>query len=107
MILVDDRLSQNRTKYALKIINKSVLHNNQISVIHGESKILRSLVGKANIVQFVNIFETKKFIIIQMEHLGGCQMKKEINLRLKEAEEKYRGDADIRSGSTSHLDNLP
>ena len=50
VILVDDRLSEDRKKYALKIINKSVLHHTQISVIHGESKILFSLAGKPNVV---------------------------------------------------------
>lgn len=50
--------------FALKIINKSVLRRDEINVIRGESKILKSLVGKPNVVQFKNIFETKKFIII-------------------------------------------
>lgn len=50
-----------------------------------------------NIVQFVNIFETRAFIVIQMEHLAGGQMKKEISLRLEAAKERYRSDADARA----------
>jgi serine/threonine protein kinase len=50
--------------YALKIINKSVLHPEEINIIRGESKILKSLVGLPNVVQFMNIFETHQFIII-------------------------------------------
>jgi hypothetical protein len=36
--------------YAIKIINKSVLHQDEVRVIRGESKILSSLVGKPNVV---------------------------------------------------------
>ena len=36
--------------YALKIINKSVLHPEEINIIRGESKILKSLVGLPNVV---------------------------------------------------------
>lgn len=36
--------------YALKIINKSVLHPEEIKIIRGESKILKSLVGLPNVV---------------------------------------------------------
>ena len=43
---------------ALKIISKERLHPEQINVIRGESKILKSLVGCPNVVQFLNIFET-------------------------------------------------
>ena len=57
--------------YALKIINKSVLLPEEINIIRGESKILKSLVGLPNVVQFHNIFETQQFILIQMEHLKG------------------------------------
>jgi hypothetical protein len=34
----------------MKIINKSVLHPDEVRVIRGESKILSSLVGKPNVV---------------------------------------------------------
>ena len=56
---------------ALKIINKQRLHPEQIAVIRGESKILQTLVGVPNVVQYLNIFETEKFILIHMEHLKG------------------------------------
>jgi len=56
-------------------------------VIRGESKILKSLVGLPNVVQYLNIFETDKFIIIQMEHLKGNQMKRELKAKLAEAQE--------------------
>lgn len=46
-----------------------------------ESSILRDLVGTSNVVQFLNIFETNKYIIIQMEHLKGMQMKREMRQR--------------------------
>ena len=36
--------------YALKVINKAVLHPEAIDVIRGESKILKSLVGLPNLV---------------------------------------------------------
>jgi hypothetical protein len=36
--------------YALKIINKSVLLAEEIKIIRGESKILKSLVGLPNVV---------------------------------------------------------
>ena len=50
--------------YAIKIINKQVLRPEEINIIHGESKILKSLVGVNNVVQFQNIFETDRFIVI-------------------------------------------
>ena len=56
-------------------------------MIRGESKILKSLVGLPNVVQYLNIFETDKFIIIQMEHLKGNQMKRELKAKLAEAQE--------------------
>ena len=39
----------------------------------------------------MNIFETAKYIIIQMEHLKGCQMKREIKSRLLKAKSKQGG----------------
>ena len=78
--------------FALKIINKQVLNQEEIKVIRGESKILNSLVGKDNVVQFKNIFETAKFIIIQMEHLKGNSMKRELKLRMSEAQRKVTND---------------
>lgn len=39
-----------RETYALKIINKRVLHPEEIKIIRGESKILKSLVGLPNVV---------------------------------------------------------
>ena len=56
-------------------------------MIRGESKILKSLVGLPNVVQYLNIFETDKFIIIQMEHLKGNQMKRELKAKYAEAQE--------------------
>lgn len=45
------------------------------------------MVGHSNVVQFLNIFETEKFIIIQMEHLKGNQMKRELKARISKAKE--------------------
>ena len=70
VICVEDKFKPGET-YALKIINKNALAANQIAVIHSESKVLKQMVDRPNVVQFVNIFETKKFIVIQMEHLKG------------------------------------
>ena len=53
-----------------------------MQVIRGESKIIRSIVGVPNVVQFHNIFETHKFICIHMEHLKGNSMKLHIKKRL-------------------------
>lgn len=80
--------------YALKVINKSVLRLQEINVIRGESKILKNLVGLPNVVQFLNIFETDKFIIIQMEHLTGNQMKRELKAKLAEAQENMQFNDD-------------
>lgn len=90
--------------YALKIIDKSKLHQEEINVIRGESKILKSLVGKRNVVQFKNIFETKKFIIIQMEHLKGSQMKRELRHRLNDLK-KTRPTEDDSSSSSNNSEH--
>lgn len=83
VITVQDKFSEdNAPTTALKIISKQKLYNEQINVIRGESKILSTLVGVPNVVQFLNIFETEKFIIIHMEHLKGKQMKRDIHNRL-------------------------
>lgn len=41
--------------------------------------------GKPNVVQFLNFFETDKYILIHMEHLKGKQMKRDIKARLLNA----------------------
>ena len=95
--MVQDRVLVNEDKletYALKVINKSVLHTEEINIIRGESKILRNLVGLQNVVQFMNIFETSKFIIIQMEHLKGNPMKREIKSLLSDAKRAQAYDSD-------------
>ena len=51
--------------YALKVINKSVLHPKEINALKTESGILRDLVGLCNVVQFMNIFETQKYTKFQ------------------------------------------
>ena len=38
-----------------------------------------------NVVQYLNFFETDKYIVIQMEHLKGMQMKRDLNQRLESA----------------------
>lgn len=68
------------------------MHPETINVIRGESKILQSLVGKPNVVQFFNIFETEKFIAIHMEHLKGKQMKRDIRIRLQIAKEDCKSE---------------
>ena len=53
VLLVQDRIlikDEVVETYALKIINKAVLHAEEINIIRGESKILRSLVGLPNVV---------------------------------------------------------
>lgn len=49
---------------------------------------MRDLVGRSNVVQFLNIFETDKFIIIQMEHLKGSNMKRDLNSKINEMQEQ-------------------
>lgn len=80
----DANIDLNKSTTALKIINKQTLCQQQINVIRGESKILESLVGLPNVVQYHNIFETDKYIIIHMEHLKGLQMKRDIRIRLSD-----------------------
>jgi hypothetical protein len=95
--MVQDRIQMSEDKvetYAFKIINKAVLHTEEINIIRGESKILRTLVGLPNIVQFFNIFETSKFIIIQMEHLKGNPMKREIKSLLADAKKAEALDSE-------------
>jgi len=98
VVMVQDRLllvNEDKVEtYALKIINKAVLHAEEINIIRGESKILHSLVGLPNVVQFINIFETSKFIIIQMEHLKGNPMKREIKFLLSEAKKVQAEESD-------------
>lgn len=77
-----DKFSNTDESSALKIISKQRLHPEQVNVIRGESKILQSLVGLPNLVQFLNIFESEKFIVIHMEHLRGPNMKRDIKQRL-------------------------
>lgn len=60
----DVELKNGGDTFALKVINKKVLHPGEVDVIRGESKILKTLVDQPNVVQFSNIFETDKFIII-------------------------------------------
>lgn len=54
----------------------------------------------------MNIFETAKFIIIQMEHLKGCQMKREIKSRLLKAKAKHGGNHKDDSLSENDLIDL-
>lgn len=61
-----------------------MLSPQEIVALKGESTIMRDMVGRANIVQFLNIFETDKFIIIQMEHLKGNNMKRELVSKINE-----------------------
>lgn len=63
--------------------------------------------GLPNVVQFLNIFETDKFIIIQMEHLKGNQMKRELKAKLAEARENMHfnddeTDSDMDSATNQH-----
>lgn len=74
--------------YALKVINKAVLKPQEIIALKGESTIMCDMVGRANIVQFLNIFETDKFIIIQMEHLKGSNMKRDLTSRIAQRQEQ-------------------
>ena len=48
---------------------------------------MRDMVGRSNVVQFLNIFETDKFIIIQMEHLKGSNMKRDLNNKIAEMQQ--------------------
>ena len=85
---LENEHSKPRETYALKIINKSVLNSQEISALKGEATIMRDMVGRSNVVQFLNIFETDKFIIIQMEHLKGSNMKRDLNAKISEKQEQ-------------------
>ena len=87
------------------MINKSVLNAVEIDALKGESSILRDLVGQTNVVQFMNIFETRKFIIIQMEHLKGAQMKRELRSRISRAREKLQQNTAKRADEIGDSDS--
>jgi hypothetical protein len=46
------------------------------------------------VVQYQNIFETDKFIIIQMEHLTGNQMKRELKSKMAQAQQNKQFNED-------------
>ena len=68
---------------ALKIIYKGKLHKEEIKIIRGEANILELLEGKKNIVQLKNFYETQHYILIEMEYLGGGQLKQLYEKRLE------------------------
>ena len=68
---------------ALKIIYKGKLNKEEIRIIRDEANILEQLEGKQNIVQLKNFYETQHYILIEMEYLGGGQLKQLYEKRLE------------------------
>ena len=62
-------------KSALKIINKEKLSKHALNILKNESKIMCTL-RHPSVVEFKQIFENQRFVVIEMEYIPGGQLRR-------------------------------
>jgi len=68
VLLVKNKVTDE--KWALKILNKEKLSSKALSILKNESKIMCSL-KHPSVVEFKQIYENSRFIVIEMEYIPG------------------------------------